>query len=101
MYQTKVVAAASLALLAHARKDITCNALVLSGGANLGAWEVGVMWGLAMYGNQEDYHWDVVSGISAGAINAAGTAGFSPDEVIEMNQYLSDSWYYQRTADIW
>ena len=57
-----------------------CYGLVLSGGFNNGAWEIGVMWGLANYGNVSDYYWDVVSGISAGAINTAGTAGWAPNE---------------------
>jgi len=56
----------------------------MSGGANNGAWEIGVLWGLAHYGNPEDYYWDVISGISAGAINASGTAGWKPEEVLEM-----------------
>lgn len=73
----------------------------MSGGSNMGAWEVGVMWGLAHYGNPEDYYWDVVSGVSAGAINAAGTAAWKPEEVVEMTEYLSDSWYNLTTEDIW
>ncbi len=50
------------------------------------------MWGLTAFGNPTDYFWDVVSGISAGAINTAGTAGWLPSEVIEMNQFISDTW---------
>jgi predicted acylesterase/phospholipase RssA len=50
----------------------------MSGGANNGAWEIGVIWGLAHYGDATDFYWDVVSGISAGAINGAGTAGWKP-----------------------
>lgn len=73
----------------------------MSGGSNRGAWEVGVMWGLAHYGNPEDYYWDVVSGISAGAINASGTAGWKPEEVVEMTEYLSDAWLNISTEDIW
>ena len=86
------IAAAALAIQQAAA--VKCSALVLSGGSNNGAWEVGLMWGLTHYGNAEDYYWDVVSGISAGAINTAGTAGWHPEEVVEMNQYLSDAWLY-------
>ena len=82
MFSAKVVAAVAIAGTVSA---VPCKALVLSGGSNNGAWEVGVMWGLTNYGNPEDYYWDVVSGISAGAINTAGTAGWKPDEVVEMN----------------
>jgi len=75
-----------------------CKAVVLSGGANLGAWEMGVMWGLVHYGNPKDFYWDVVSGISAGSINAAGMAGWYPHEVVEMTEFVSDLWYNQTTA---
>jgi len=67
----------------------------------MGAWEIGVMWGLAHYGNPEDFYWDVVSGVSAGAINTAGTAGWKPEEVVEMTEYLSDKWYNLTTEDVW
>lgn len=100
MFTNKVITALAIALpnLANSKK---CNALVLSGGSNNGAWEVGVMWGLTNYGNPTDYYWDVVSGISAGAINTSGTAGWKPEEVIEMNQYLSDSWLTQTNDQVY
>ena len=56
-----------------------CKALVLSGGSNNGAWEIGVLWGLVHYGDPTDFYWDVVSGISAGAINAAGIVVLTDD----------------------
>lgn len=82
-------------------RAVPCKALILSGGANLGAWEIGVMWGLAHYGDPTDYYWDVVSGISAGAINAAGLAGWKPEEVLEMTEYLSESWLEITNDEIW
>ena len=48
----------------------------MSGGGSNGAWEAGVVWGLVHYGNSEEFQYDVVSGISAGSINAAAMAGF-------------------------
>ena len=73
----------------------------MSGGGNNGAWEVGVLWGLAHYGDPTGFYWDVVSGISAGAINTAGTAGCKPEEVVEMTEYLSDSWHGLKNEDIY
>ena len=73
----------------------------MSGGSNNGAWEVGVLWGLAHYGNPTDYYWDVVSGVSAGAINTSGAAGWKPEEVIEMTEFASDAWLGITTHDIW
>mmetsp|Transcript_39194 Transcript_39194/g.53225 ORF Transcript_39194/g.53225 Transcript_39194/m.53225 type:complete len:81 (-) Transcript_39194:850-1092(-) len=49
----------------------TCHALALSGGGNKGAWEAGIVHGLMHQGNPKDYKYDVVSGVSAGSINAA------------------------------
>lgn len=78
-----------------------CRALALSGGANHGAWEAGVMWGLVHYGNPDDYAWDVVTGVSAGAINSSLIAAFAPDDGITMTQYLSDTWANCTTDQIW
>lgn len=85
-----MIATIALALVAQQAYSKSCKALVLSGGGNNGAWEAGIMWGLAHYGNPDDFHWDVVTGISAGSINAAGSAGFAPDEVLEMSEFVSD-----------
>ena len=46
----------------------------MSGGGVNGAWEAGVIYGLIHYGNPKDFQWDVVSGVSAGCINAAGVS---------------------------
>jgi predicted acylesterase/phospholipase RssA len=73
----------------------------LSGGANNGAWEVGVMWGLAHYGNPDEFHWDVITGISAGAINTAGMAGWDPKDIVQTTEYLSSAWLQIRNPDIW
>ena len=80
-HHSKILAAALLAAQVQA---VECKAIVLSGGGNLGAWEIGVMWGLVNYGDPKDFYWDVASGISAGAINTAGMAGWYPEEVVEM-----------------
>ena len=47
----------------------------MSGGANNGAWEVGVLWGFLNYGNEADFAYDVVTGVSVGSINALYFAG--------------------------
>ena len=72
--------------------DVKCRALALSGGGTNGAWEAGVIWGLQNYGNPEDYAWNVVTGVSAGSMGAAGMAGFGLDEGKEAAQMLSDTW---------
>ena len=52
--------------------------MALSGGANKGAYEAGVLYGLNHLMNTSDLAYDVVSGISAGAINAAAIALWDP-----------------------
>jgi predicted acylesterase/phospholipase RssA len=56
-----------------------CKALVMSGGANKGAYEAGVAHGLSRLLNGTDAHYDVVSGVSAGALNSAAMAYWAPD----------------------
>ena len=94
------IAALTLASAAAATKD-TCRVLVLSGGGSNGAWESGVIWGLVNYGNPADFEWDVVSGVSAGSINAVAVAGYPLGQEAEMAQWLSDEWKNLKTEDVW
>jgi predicted acylesterase/phospholipase RssA len=55
--------------------------MVLSGGANNGAWEAGLMWGLVNYGNQADYNWNTFSGVSAGSLNTMLMASGAPEDI--------------------
>ena len=53
----------------------------MSGGASKGSYEAGVLYG--MYHNAEDkskFEYDVISGVSAGAINAGFLALFDQNE---------------------
>ena len=72
--------------------DDKCRGLALSGGANYGAWEAGIIWGLTHYGDPKDYTWDIITGVSAGGINTAATAGFDVGDEVAMAEYLSTLW---------
>ena len=76
----------SLAVLASAveAKSGYCRAAALSGGGANGSWEAGVLWGLANYGTASDYEYDVLTGVSAGSINAAAMAGWKKGSEVEM-----------------
>ena len=50
--------------------------MVMSGGGNKGSYEAGVIWGLVNTLDSEEVKYDVVSGVSAGAMNAAGMSIF-------------------------
>lgn len=86
---------------ASAAKKQTCTALALSGGGSNGAWESGVMWGLLNYGNPADYQYDVITGVSAGSINAMAMSGWEIGREVEMVQWLSDLWKDLHTSDVW
>jgi len=73
----------------------------MSGGGANGAWEAGVIWGLAHYGDPIDYRWDVLSGISAGGFNSVFGVGFEPQDVLKMTEFISDAWLNLKNEDIW
>jgi predicted acylesterase/phospholipase RssA len=81
--------------------DVRCHALVLSGGGSNGAWEAGVLYGLLHYGNPEDYAYDVVTGVSAGAINSLLFTATEPGTELETTELLSDMWNDLRTKDVY
>jgi predicted acylesterase/phospholipase RssA len=58
------------------------------------------MWGLSHFGNPLDYHWDVISGISAGSINTSLMSGWPKEEVIEMTEFLSEFYHSLREDDL-
>ena len=94
-------ASCMLAAFTTATKDGKCRALVLSGGSNNGAWETGVIWGLTHYGNPEDFAWDTVSGVSAGAINTGGIATWPTGTEVEMTEWLSGKWETMTNDAVW
>lgn len=62
-----------------AQQKPTCQALVLSGGANKGAYEAGVIYGMAHILPEDQVRWDVLSGVSAGALNCGGVSVWPVD----------------------
>ena len=83
-----------LAVEDNKSKDV-CYALALSGGGSKGSYEAGVLWGL--YYNAKDktkYQYDVVTGVSAGAINTGAITMFAPGDEENMLQFLSDAWQH-------
>jgi predicted acylesterase/phospholipase RssA len=73
----------------------------MSGGANYGAWEAGIIWGLTHYGNPADFTWDVITGVSAGAINTAATSVWNVGDEVKMSEFISDTWTTLTTSNIW
>ena len=73
----------------------------MSGGGVNGAWEAGVLWGFLNYGDPKDFEWDVVSGVSAGCINAAGVGLWAKGTELEMVKWMDELWGKVKTADIY
>ena len=73
----------------------------MSGGGNVGAWEAGVVWGLTHYGNPEDFAWNVISGVSAGAINTSFTSVWNVGEEVKMSEFMSDIWANLKSEDFY
>jgi len=69
----------------------------MSGGGSNGAWEAGVVWGFLHYGNPSDFRWDVVTCVSAGAINTAGLSGWAVGDEVAASEWLSDTWNSLKT----
>jgi len=65
-----------------------CKVLALSGGGDKGAYEAGVVNGLVNNLPAADVTWDVVTGISAGSINAAAIATYAVGDEKAMADYL-------------
>lgn len=53
-----------------------CRVLSVSGGGAKGAYEVGAIQELVSTFNSSESHYDVISGVSVGSINAAGAGLF-------------------------
>lgn len=99
---TKILLTTALAALAHAQDTSTkCNALILSGGGSLGAWEAGVYYGFTHSDQADDFHYDVVSGVSAGAINSVAVCRFAKGDDAACAEFLSEQWSLLYTEDIY
>ena len=89
------------ALTGEAYAADSCTALALSGGGSNGSWEAGVFWGFLHYGNKDDFAYDVMTGVSAGSINAAALAGWAVGKEYEASEWMSDMWNSLTNDDIW
>jgi predicted acylesterase/phospholipase RssA len=68
-----------------------CHALVLSGGGAHGSYEAGVMWSL-FKSKPEDFKYDVVTGVSAGSINALAFSAFEIGDELNFIEWISKTW---------
>jgi len=78
----------------------TCRALALGGGADRGAYEAGALKALVEKQNPEHVKWNVIAGISAGALNAGALAQFKLGNEIQASKFLEDRWKEIKFGDI-
>jgi predicted acylesterase/phospholipase RssA len=72
----------SISTLAYSHK--TCNILSFSGGGIYGAFEAGVLSNLI---NKNNYTWDIITGVSAGSMNAGYLSTLSVEEINKNKTY--------------
>lgn len=75
--------------------------LSLAGGGAKGAYEVGALHQLVQMLESPESHYDVVSGVSVGSINAVGAGLFGRGEEKEMAEFLMGLWGNLTNADVW
>jgi predicted acylesterase/phospholipase RssA len=78
----------------------TCRALVLEGGGDKGAYQAGALSQMfAMIPTEIQY--DVMSGVSVGALNTAGLAMYAKGDEGNMTEFLLDIWRNIKASDVY
>ena len=80
--------------------DGKCRALVLSGGGTKGAYEVGVLNAMVEFLPAEEVAYDVVAGVSIGAIAASTIATFPIGREKDALEKLNKQWQTNTVKDI-
>ncbi|KAF2073190.1 hypothetical protein CYY_005508 [Polysphondylium violaceum] len=70
----------------------TCRAIAFSGAADRGAYEAGVVMGLVENADPQDVQWQVVTGVSAGSINAAAVTMFNVGNEVGAKDFIVNQW---------
>uniref|UniRef100_A0A7S1PFH2 PNPLA domain-containing protein n=1 Tax=Percolomonas cosmopolitus TaxID=63605 RepID=A0A7S1PFH2_9EUKA len=78
-----------------------CRALALGGGGDRGAFEAGVLSALVALQDSEATRYEVVTGISAGSINAAAFSQFRIGDEKKAVEFLLDRWRKTTKDDIY
>ena len=70
----------------------SCKALALEGGGAHGAYQAGALMGLIQSLPPGTTAWNVVTGISAGSLNAGATSMFAPGDEQNLAVFLNETW---------
>ena len=69
-----------------------CRGIAFESGGSLGAYEAGVVYGLVHSLNPEQVRWDIVSGVSTGAVNTGAMSMFPVGQELEASEYMISAW---------
>jgi len=69
-----------------------CYVLALAGGGDRGAYQAGVIKGLAENLPKSEVIWDIITGISVGAINTMALSLYPQGEEIQAANYIVEKW---------
>lgn len=70
----------------------SCHAIALSSAGSNGAWDSGVIISLMKSDISAQFKYDVVAGVSTGALNTSLMSMFGPEDGDLMSEFLSDTW---------
>lgn len=89
---SSLITATSTTTTSATGNTVTCRALALGGGGDRGAYEAGVLKALVELQPAEEVQYDVVTGISAGSLNAAGFCQFPKGQEHAAKEFLIQNW---------
>ena len=76
-----------LVVIAFAKAEDICRALVLQGGGSLGAYQAGLLKGFLHNADPADFEWNIITGVSAGALNAVGCGLWERGHELETSDF--------------
>ena len=98
--QTLLLLFLTISLTSKVNAGTTCRALVLEGGGDKGAYQAGAL--SQMYNLiPQDIQYDVMSGVSVGALNTAGLAMYAKGDEGNMTAFLLDIWRNIQASDVY
>lgn len=80
--------------------DKKCRALAMSGGGDKGSYEAAVFIELVNLMEEEAYY-DVMTGVSAGSMNACGLGVFAPEEADDASVFVFSLWNSLSSGDVY
>jgi len=73
--------------------DIKCRGLALSGGGSKGAYEAGAFEALVKALPEIEVNYDIITGVSAGSMNAGAIGLFPRGSEAAANDFLQSFWF--------